>query len=264
MSEGRSRRRRLLWVAGAVAATVVVLLVGGFFYVKARDSATAVSVDDVLDEFRGTEAATLGALGRPEPGVYVYATVGEEWVDALGGASHRYPDETTITVTPTECGYRSRWDALRERWDELDLCVNEAGESAERNRQYHEFFGFGADLAFACDTSQVIRAHPPQPGERRTTLCSDGEANTEMTLTVVGVEEIAVADTTVEAVHVSIESILTGSVRGRSEIEYWAVPETGLVLKRHSTVDSDTDSPLGTTKYQEEYTLELVSLQPRT
>ena len=33
----------------------------------------------------------------PMTGVYGYTTVGRESVDALGGAEHIYPDETTIT-----------------------------------------------------------------------------------------------------------------------------------------------------------------------
>ena len=43
----------------------------------------------------------------PEPGVYVYATTGSAKVDALNGAAHTYPAETTITVTLEGCGART-------------------------------------------------------------------------------------------------------------------------------------------------------------
>ena len=55
------------------------------------------------------------------PGVYRYRTTGEESVDVLGGATHHYPDETTITVTPDGV-VSPRWDALKERRDEWRLC----------------------------------------------------------------------------------------------------------------------------------------------
>jgi hypothetical protein len=54
----------------------------------------------------------------PEPGVYVYASRGFDSVDALTGARHDYPAQTTVTVTTEGCGVRVRWNTVRERWDE--------------------------------------------------------------------------------------------------------------------------------------------------
>ena len=251
-------------MAGGTVILSIVVLLGGYFYARSRDSATVVPVGAVIDEFRDTELTGFSAPRRPEPGVYVFDTVGEERVDALGGTSHEYPAETTITITPTECGYRSRWDALRERWDETDLCVNDGGESIKSARQYHEFFGWANNRVYQCDPDHLIRLYPPRPGDRRSVICSDQESTTEMVVTVVGTEDVVVAGVAVPALHVTVETRVTGSVRGNTELDYWADPETGLVLRRHSIVSTDADSPLGTTKYEEEYTIELRSLEPRT
>src|SRR5688572_23871693 len=67
-----------------------------------------------------------------EEGVYVYATDGYEETDALSGQRHDYPAQTTMTVSKQGCGYRWRWQPLKERWEESDGCRTSAGYVLER------------------------------------------------------------------------------------------------------------------------------------
>ena len=100
-----------------------------------RDSTTVVSVDEAVGSFRDVADADALESHCPEPSVYLYETVGDEHIDALGGATHTYPAQTTMSVTLTDCGYRVRWDVFKERFDELDLCVSRPVK-ASRPRQY--------------------------------------------------------------------------------------------------------------------------------
>ncbi len=264
MAEERPRRlRKVLWITVGAVATILVLAVGTVLYLRARDSTTAVSVDEAIGSFRdiGTQAATESL--RPEPGVYVYETVGSESIDALGGATHTYPAETTMSVTLTDCGYRVRWDVFKERFDELDLCVTHEGESVSTTRQYREFFVFSNDRVYRCDADALVRTFPPVFGETRTTPCTSPTSDGEISVTVIGPDRVDVGGEQVDALHVLLETTLRGDARGTSTLDYWIDPATGLIFRRESTVSTDADSPLGVTHYEENYTVQLVSRTPR-
>jgi hypothetical protein len=262
-AQGR-RWRKVALIAASVVASLVVLAVAAVLYVRSRDSATAVPVGEAVDEFREASDSVVATAELPPPGVYVYDTVGDERVDALGGISHTYPAETTITVTHTDCGYQLRWDALRERWDELNVCVTPDGETIESARQYHEFFGVANEQTFDCDPARIVIVDPPVEGDTHTSPCAGGSSTNDLTITVVGVEPIEVGGQTIDAVKIHVSSALAGDVRGTSELDYWAHPDNALVLRRVSRVVTDANSPLGTTRYEEGYTIHLRSLEPRT
>lgn len=257
------RRRRWPWILLGCLAAVCLVAVTGFFYLRSRDSTTVVSVDDALGSFRDSDAAAHVVERRPTPGVYEYETEGEERIDALGGATHTYPALTTMTYTSTDCGYRTRWDVFEERFDELDLCIPPEGETVDTSRQYREFFGFAQDQTLRCDRDVLVRTEPPILGETRTTPCTSDGTKAEMNVTVVGVEPVEVGGEPIDALHIRLETVLTGSVRGTSELDYWADPVTGLVFRQETTVKSEADSPLGPTHYDEHYTVHLVSRTPR-
>jgi hypothetical protein len=265
MTEGADavpRRRRWPWVLLGCVAAVALLAVSGFVYLRSRDSTTVVSVDDALGSFRGSDAAAHTVERRPAPGVYEYDTVGQEHIDSLGGSTHTYPARTTMTYTVTDCGYRTRWDVFEERFDELDRCTPSEGETVDATRQYREFFGFSDDQTFQCDKDVLVRTEPPVFGETRTTPCTADGATAEMRVTVLGVEPVEVGGTSVDGLHIRLETTLAGAVRGSSTLNYWADPVTGLILRQETTVRSDADSPLGVTRYEEDYTVHLVSLIP--
>jgi len=264
MSDKPPRRlRKVLWIVGLVAVAIAFLVAGAVLYLRARDSTTEVSLDDAVSSFRDVGETDAPAPERPVPGVYVYETVGEESIDALGGSTHTYPDRTTMSITLTDCGYRVRWDVFRERFDELDLCMIPGGETVAATRQYREFFGFGNDRTYQCDADAIVRAEPPTFDDTRSTPCWADASEAEIRVTVVGREPIGVGGEEVDALHILLETTLEGDVRGGSRLNYWADPETGLIFRRETSVSTDADSPLGVTHYDEDYTVQLLSLTPQ-
>jgi hypothetical protein len=148
-----------------------------------RDSTHAVRTDEALDVFRKQSTTTTQAVSTTpttavststvvatsttvtpssapplvEPGIYRYNTMGSEQIDALGGTSHDYPTETTLTVIAGDCGVHVRWDALRERRDEWGLCSTPDGiELSPLGVQYHEFYNQPDEEAVSCDRSVLL------------------------------------------------------------------------------------------------------------
>lgn len=287
------------WSLGSAA--LVVLASGvGVVVVRERDSATPVSLEDAVGRFQAsassmtTPGAARSAAATPSdaaavtepaapdqapsttttteaadavplapPGVYTYATSGGEDLDVLGGAHHDYPDRTTITITPTECGERLRWDALEERWDEMDTCATPAGETLTATRQHHEFFDQTDQREYLCDGG-VVRPAADAPGTTWRTTCADSDTQISIDSNIVGVESILVGDVTVETTHLQAVSTITGSVRGTARNDVWARRSDGLIVRRIFDVESETDSPVGIAHYQEHYQIDLTSLEPRT
>jgi hypothetical protein len=261
--EPRPRRaRKWLLIAGGVVGGIALVLVGTVLYLRSRDSTTEVSVDDAIGSFREADVVIDPTDRRPAPGVYEYETVGEERIDALGGLTHTYPARTTMTYTLTDCGYQVRWDAFKERYDELDLCISPEGEAVDTTRQYREFFGISNDRSYQCDAEAIVRTSSPTFGETRSTPCTSPTSDAEIRVTVIGLETIEVGGQEVEALHVLLETTLEGDVRGGSKLNYWTDPVTGLDYRREFDVSTEADSPLGVTRYDENYSVQLVSLQP--
>jgi hypothetical protein len=262
-ADGLRRLRRWLLVGGGIVVGLLLVVGVTVLVLRARDSTTTVSVDDALGSFREADAAASAAIRSPEPGVYVYETVGDEQVDALGGATHTYPAETTMTITSTDCGYRVRWDVFEERFDELDMCLTPDGESIAASRQHRQFFGITNDRTYRCDDTTTIRSEPPAPGDARSTTCWAGPASADMTVTVVGPDVVSVGGRSLDALHIRLQTELDGDVRGTSILDYWIDATNGLILRRESQVTTDADSPLGVIEYDETYTVQLVTTEPR-
>jgi hypothetical protein len=251
---------------------VVVLLGVGVAYVISRDSATPVGVADAVDRFRDegsgadgwSTTTTPAGLSLAPAGVYVYATEGAEQVDVLGGATHGYPAQTTLTVAVAGCGLRQRWAPIEERWDEEQLCRTEAGLERQTLHTHHQFFGIADDQEFVCQDGYVVLPSDPAVGDTWTTDCQADSVHITGTGQVVGFEEREVAGTSVETVHVRIEETATGSSSGPSSDDYWLRTSDGLLIERASSVQSRSDSPVGTATYEEHFSLRLTSLTPRT
>lgn len=259
--------RRLLYglgVVGLVAAAVVAYLT------VLGDRTSPVGVDEAVDRFEAeqTDSPTASTepseAPRPAEGVYVYATEGRETIDLLGGATHDYPAETTVAVTHTECGIGQRWLPLDERWDHEELCLTDEGRERQILRTHHEFFGIDDDEDFTCEPGYVQHPARPRAGATWTTVCESDGSRLEGTGTVVGIETRTVAGQSVRTVHVRITEEATGANTGPSRDDYWWRLGDGLLVARASTVESRSDTPLGVATYTERFTLELVSLDPRT
>jgi hypothetical protein len=196
------------------------------------------------------------------PGVYRYATTGQEHVDALDGTTHNYPPETTITVTTEGCGVSLRWDALQERWDEWHLCATPDGIVLGTDGiQYHEFFGQPDNEAVACDTTVMMVAASPvaeAPVEQQCTLADDPWLPVWTTLertprTVDGQQ--------VDVQHVRMEMKDDDEYWEHTTIDWYLAPD-GLPVEVVATKSSLSPSPIGAIQYDEQYQLELESMTP--
>ena len=282
-----TRRSRRWLIAAGVA--LVVIAAGGLIAWRLlfNDSTRALGVDEALERYRASTsvastttteavteaptstaptASTLPPTSLPTPGVYVYATVGQESVDALTGALHTYPAETTITVVPGGCGVRLRWAPLVERYEEWDLCqAPDGGLATTGYTSVHTFFGQNQIEHYTCPPGTVYLPHPGPPGTTWTTPCRLDDIEDTTVWTVVGMEPIAVGPTVVPAVHVHGADVSTdpdGST-SRTTIDLWLRSSDGLTLQRSETGASVNKTIVGDVHYQEHIELRLLDLQPR-
>jgi hypothetical protein len=300
VARARSRRRRRWWLAGAVV--LVVLVVGAVVaYFVFRESTTPVDVAEAVDDFRREESTTPVApettvaapssvpattnagsgapttessaaattipprpgSGRPEPGVYTYATSGTESIDALGGRSHDYPQVSTITVTHQGCGAVFRWRPLRERWDTTTLCPSPEGMELRVDRNHHEFFNIGDTRRFECEPGALFFPATTSPGATWTARCSNGPIDVVRAGTIVGTREVEVGGTPVTVLEFEVDDTISGASNGTTQRTVRVVPETGLIVELALVLDVQNESPIGDVHYQERYRIELTSLEPR-
>jgi hypothetical protein len=245
----------LLLTAAAGIAVVATALAA--WQLAFRDTTTPASLDDALARFRA-QAATAD-IPIP-PGVYVYATTGTEFVSALGGLRHRYPARSTITVTAGGCGTKLRWDALEHRSNVYEIC--DEGRRLGAWTETHRFVGRDDVTPWRCESTSWL-PEPSGQGSPTAHLCRDGASLQRGTVTLVGEETARVGAATVDVVWLRIDARETGEARGPLVEERWLETETGLpvrIVYRASTLNS---SPIGDVRFEERYTLNLVSLEPR-
>lgn len=251
------------------------MLIAGLLFVRLfffNDKATPLTTDAALERYRSsTVAATTTTVATeaqtlPTTGVYRYATVGRESIDALDGTEHIYPDETTITFAAVGCGVEMRWDALVERRDIWNLCITEAGIELQPNGDaYHVFFGQEEIEPIECDRSVVLIP----------TGADDAPASSEpvpLTCTIGGDPWLPVWQVlerhvrTVEGVSVEVQHVRM-TVTDEDEFSEhiildWYLDEHGLLIAAELTKETLADTVLGGVTYKESYTLDLVSLAP--
>ena len=271
------RRRRLFWWWVVSVSVVIVAVLLFMRFVLFNDTATSLSTDEAVERFRAsttvaeivlatTTTVTPHEQTLPATGVYRYATVGRESIDALDGAEHVYPDETTITFAAAGCGVEMRWDALMERHDEWNLCVTEAGiELQPTGGAYHIFFGQEKIEPIECDESVVLvpseLADQPVKAEPIALNCLIGGQPWFPVWEVLGRDQRTVEGTQVEVQHVRM------TVTDEDEFhEYitldWYLDDHGLLIAATLAKQTLADTVVGAVTYKESYTLELVSLTP--
>ena len=199
----------------------------------------------------------------PPPGVYVYATTGHEDVSAMGGARHDYPARTTITVTDTPCGRDLRWDALAQRWDDLETCTSGPEIDLASFTTHHEFFSVRDQRTYVCPPGTVIRPRSTVPGATTHGGCSVAGAATTVDATVKGVENVLVGGVGVPAVHVHVVQMLTGQTSGTKTNDVWFALADGVIARFESTVNGRSNSPVGESDYHEVVNLWLTSVTPQ-
>lgn len=288
-------RRGRRWLVAGVAA-VVVLVAGAFVAWRTlfADSTRALGVDEAVEQFRASTtvaastsaptsppatttpplttappastSTTVAPTSLPAPGVYVYATTGQESVDALNGASHTYPAQTTITVVNGGCGVLLRWAPLVERYDEWDLCPRPGGGLGTTGyTTVHTFFGQNDTEHYACSEGTVYLPSPATAGTSWTASCHFGDTADSTVWTVVGTEPVTVGANVVDAVHIhgADNSTNPDGSTSQTTIDLWLRPSDALPLKRVETGTSVNKTAIGDVHYNEHFELQLIDLQPR-
>lgn len=272
-----SKRRRRRWITFIGVAVLIIAV----FIVKAvllNDEAHPISTVDAIERYReqgsgkqdasspNSTSTTLApeSLSLPEPGVYRYATTGSEQIDILGGATHQYPEETTITVVPVGCGVQLQWDALRERHDRWGLCVTDGGiewQTTGGGEYYHEFFGQPRTEPLSCDRNVLVV--PADPRDRGSVQldCILDKAQWAPSWQVLGTEEVEVGGVLVDTTHVRMTIVDEDRYPERITADWYLAPN-GLPVKVDWDKHNTSDSPVGDVHYDETYSLQLLSLEP--
>jgi hypothetical protein len=271
----------------AVVGLVALALAGGGGYTAYRLSSggkvTEVSVDQAVEQYREQSstivtsrpsessidttspapAETVAAGSLPAPGVYVYDTSGFDSIDALTGARHEYPPVTTITITPSGCGVRLRWDIAVERWDSWDWCLEGDAVRLVGWSGFHEFFGVAGRNDYECDGDP--RPLDAEPGTTWQMVCRIGDSDTSTFVgTALERTTVAVEGAEVPALHVAYDVAVDGVSTGVQTIEGWYRISDGLPLRETVTVMTEQDTAVGPAKFEEQSTIELTSLAPRS
>lgn len=187
-------------------------------------------------------------------GIYAYETEGSEKVHLGPGQSHRYPDETYVRYTPTECGFEAVWEPLEGRKNVYRLCVDPL--SLVTYEQHHAFFGQTDHRNFYCDPPLVLETS----GEGK---CWQEGKSVSIDSTV-GVErvDLDVDGQTIPSRHITIDAQLHGDANGTQHSEWWFSDDGLLLLQVVSNIATDAKTILGGITYTEDVTLKIKSLEP--
>jgi hypothetical protein len=216
-------------------------------------------ITTIVDGDTTTTAPVVGSLVAP--GVYEYATIGFDRVDALTGARHDYPSITTITVVPHGCGVRLRWDVAVERWDSWDWCLD--GNSVRQTGWVgsHEFFGTAGRNDYICDGDPRPLDAPASTTWAMTCRMGDRTTST-FTGTVIERTTLTVAGTEIPVLHLRYEVDVVGESTGHQSVEGWYRMTDGLPVREQLTISTKQDTVIGTTNFDETYTIDLLTPTP--
>ena len=252
-------RRWLAAGAAAVVAAAALVAVGGWYFLL-RDDVEPASIADAIASFRAQET---GEGESPVPaGVYVYDTDGFERTDALGGATHQYPQTSTITVTADPCGVRLRWDVLKGRETVWRICIRSGRWTQTVRDERHTFFGIGDQTTYRC-VDTLFRPAGDEPGSTFRVGCTTGEATERGRGLVVGREECMVGGAAVECAHVRTTTAFAGGTTGQATFDFWLSRSTGLPVAVSMRSRTTSGSLIGDVHYEEDVSLRLTSLVPR-
>jgi hypothetical protein len=275
MASTRGRRFRRPLLAGVLVLAVVGVAFVVVRFVAFRDRSHAIPVSEAIDRYRAQSSTSSTADSVPTPtgrarsaeltapavGVYRYATTGRESIDSLGGATHDYPAETTITVTNEGCGVRLRWDALVERHDEWRLCATAEGIALQADgAQFHQFFGQPDDERVACDRAVVV-VPIVDPAGSVPLDCTLGSDAWKPVWQVLERSTRDVDGIATELIHVQMSVNDDDDYYEHTMIDWYLDPH-GLPVELRATKASRSPSPIGGVVYREDYTLRLESMRP--
>lgn len=225
------------------------------------DSSTAVDVDEAVEQFGDLFGDGFdGIEGLPEPGVYRYATAGEEGIDILSKPRHVYPAESAILVTRAGCGVRVEWMPLEERREWWQMCLADGGIEIVVYGGMHEFFGNRDERTLTCDSTQWL-VPPPEESLTAYHRCTGTRLVHEWSWEVLGRTTVTVGGDDVDGIRVRSRIVTGGDATGTTVREL-ILSSSGLPLYWDEETAGASDSPLGSVNHDEAFTLRLVSLAP--
>ncbi len=243
------------------------------------DTTTPISAAQVVQRFRAeptpepaTPTSVPVATPVPQitlagPGVYLYTTTGQESVDVLGGATHRYPPETAVTVQRVGCGTRYRWDAIAERTEEWVLCEDQEGLVLERYSSMHRFFSQSDLESLTCPEPVLLVPTVPEPGASWEGTCGGDRVIELLTISVVGVGTETVDGGEVEVAEIRVDVEISSdddSITGDSVSRYWFEVGSGLLVRWVETTETVVGSFVGDVTYIEAFDAHLARREPLT
>lgn len=262
-------RRTTLPLAG-VALGVLALVGYGAFRLVTRESSEPASVSAALAHFRALPPSA-GAVPPhlrghvPQPGVYVYATHGFEVSHVLGTRRHRYPTQTTITVSTTRRGcLRTRWDVLATRHDATLTCPR--ARTAPRliaQSEEHEFAAHVDRRAYLCTPSSAAGPARLAAGARWHSRCAIDGTTTIDDGSVLGRRTLTLDGAHTRTVLLRTTTRVSGETTGAGTTFTWVLPRTRLIVRRTIANASTTQTVVGGVRYEERATLALTTAQPR-
>lgn len=209
------------------------------------------------------QATAAPVFGPLVEGVYVFATTGYEETDALSGQRHDYPKETAMTIRNGGCGWIARWEPLRERWEETEMCEKAEGTSMGRYTMYHEFFQRGVREDFACPDS-IVQKPSAKRGETWTFSCTSKQSKVDGKVSVIGLEDVNVAGQVIKTVHYRYDIKVSGANRGTLVQDRWLSSSPRVMARMTNRADMQVASPFGPVGYKEDFRIDLKSVDPRT
>jgi hypothetical protein len=209
-----------------------------------------------------TTRAAAAPFTSPSEGVYSYKTRGFEEV-SLGGGRHDYPDRSFATVRRRPgCDWQFEHKVLQEHIERRTQC-SAPGQFSENEESVDvTFFGQTNSAAYRCDPALVLARTGDEPGTRRTGTCRADDGQAVLTVTFVGREAVTIAGSTVQALRVTMDGVVSGRADGTSHSDTWVHPDTGLMLRSTREVQTRAKAFGTTVDYREEARYELERLEP--
>ncbi|MCZ4101600.1 hypothetical protein C8250_034800 [Streptomyces sp. So13.3] len=284
----RSRRVRLLNILPVV---LVLLAAGAFIYASKAPQTlfspklTAISIDQAVEQYRQHPTAlredlhlptkmpvapnaALAGFTAPAPGVYTYATQGQDWVEYNGQKYVRpFPAVSPATVLRSSgCGWELYFQTGKEYTDGHRQCSAPGEFLCMAHISEITFGSVHRAMTHVCNPGMVqVGGKAVGPGGRQSTICyASGMDSSRIDILFKNTETVMVGGKPVQAYHVELDSSVQGELNGTAVADVWFETHTGTYLKMIRKQDTSSKLPDGSkVNYRVRVTYELQSLTPR-
>lgn len=201
-------------------------------------------------------ASSSAALVTPTLGSYSYATSGSE---KLAGQTRNYPTKSKITLAKDGYCVSSTWQPISQHKEVQVVCP--AGTQAVQLRSEAQTIGvggFNVTQTLSCDSSAIVYATALKAGSTWSFTCTGSGATAKQQAKAIGFKTLTIGGKSVKALHVHIDTTISGGDTGTATEDYWYAPSLGMLVKEKMV----TNAKQGTFTYAGHYTLTLTSTKP--